>query len=100
MLFAAHDFNALEYLKRVADGRAEWLVHVGDERGHALAHLLARLNHELREVNGVFFLLHEGAAAGLHVEDERVYTLREFLTHDAGADERGTFDCSSDIAQG
>ena len=47
----------------------------------------------------VGFRLHEGAAAGLHVEHEGVDALGDLLAHDRRADERDALDRAGDVAQ-
>src|SRR6202142_3718996 len=97
---AVQNFEHLFNLERVADFAAERLVHVCDERDNFFAHALAGLDHQFREIFGIGGLLHERAAAGLHIEHERVDSLRHLFAHDGGADQEGAFDGRGDVAQG
>src|ERR1700674_1973279 len=58
---AVQYLDALLHFKRVANHPAERLVHVGDERGHLLAHAFASFYHEFGEEDGVFLLLHKSS---------------------------------------
>ena len=49
---------------------------------------------------GVVVGLHEGATAGLDVEDEGVEVFGELLAHDAGGDEVGGLDGAGVVAEG
>ena len=52
-------------LQRVADGVAQRLVHVRDQRLHLLVHAAADAHHRLRQPARVHLRLHEGAACPL-----------------------------------
>jgi hypothetical protein len=53
MARAAENLQALGHFQAVADGAAQRLVHVGDERGHFLAHAPAGIDHHLGQMFGV-----------------------------------------------
>src|SRR5690348_4501621 len=93
------DFQAFCDFERVANGVAERLVHVGYERNDAFAHVLSGVHKQLGERNGVFFILHERAVAGFHVEHERIKPLGEFFRHDGSADQAGTLHRAGYITQ-
>src|SRR4051812_11684775 len=84
---APQHFHDLHYFQRVADHPAERLIHVRDQCDHMLPHALAGFHHEFSKERRIFFIFHERARAGLHIEHERVDALSEFLAHDGRADE-------------
>src|SRR5215831_2576886 len=89
-----HDFE------RVADGVAERLVHVRDQRLDLLIHAPADADHRLRQASRVDLFLHECAATDFDIQHQRVDTLRQFLRHDRRGDERDRLDGGGDVAQG
>ena len=78
---------------------AQRLIHVGDQRDDLLAHTLAGFDHQFGEKDGVLFVLHEGARAGLDIEHQRVDSFRQLLAHDRGADQVRTLHRAGDVAQ-
>ena len=88
-----HDFQ------RVADGEAQRLIHVGDQRLHALIHAAPDAHHHLRQPARIHLLLHERAAAHLDVQDQRVQARGQLLGHDGGRDQRNGFHRRGGIAQ-
>ncbi len=95
-----HDVDALPDFDPVAGEAAEGFFHGGEEGYGAGACQFSGLDHEVGEVFGVFVVLHEGAAAGLDVEDEGFEVFGEFLAHDAGGDEVGGLDGAGVVAEG
>ncbi len=89
----------LHDLERVADGVAQRLVHVGDQRLHALVDAAADADHQLRQAARIHLPLHERARADLDVEHQRVEAGRQLLRHDRGGDERNGFDRRRGVAQ-
>ena len=57
------------------------------------------LHHHLGQLAGLARLLHERAAAHLHVEHERLGALGDLLRHDRAGDERDRLDRAGDVAQ-
>ena len=96
LLQSLRDFH---HFQSVANGIAERLVHVGDERLDLLVHAAANANHGLRQAAGFHLRLHEGTIANLHVEHEGIYAFRHLLRHDGRSDERYGFHGASDIAE-
>ena len=98
ILQGLRDFHDFE---RVADGVAERLIHVRDQRLDSLvAHAAADTDHHLRKPAGFHLLLHECACADLDVENQRIETDGELLRHDGRSDQRNGFDGAGGIAQG
>ncbi len=89
----------LHHFQRVADGVAQRLVHVGDQRLHFLVHAAADAHHGLRQAARIHLLLHERAAADLHVQHQRVHAFGQLLRHDGGGDQRDGFHRRGDVAQ-
>ena len=85
------DFNRLDHLDCVADGRTQRLVHVGDHNLDALTARCADLDQAPGESAGILKGLHESAGATLHVQDESVDALSQFLAEDGSADKRQGF---------
>jgi hypothetical protein len=96
---AAQRLDALERLERVPDVRAERLIHVRDQRRHALAEAASDLDHALRERLAVRERLQERAVAGLDVEHQRVGALGHLLAHDRAGDQRQALDRAGHVAQ-
>jgi hypothetical protein len=74
--------------------------HGGEEGDGAGAGGSPVCDHEFGELQGFLVGGHEGAAAGLDVEDEGVEAFGELLAHDAGGDEVGRFDGAGVVAKG
>ena len=97
-LVAAQEAGGVRHLERVAGGGGERLVHVGDERAGRAAGAVRHLDQRLGERAGVVQRRHEGAGAGLHVEDQRVEAGGELLRQDRGGDEVDRLDRAGDVA--
>jgi len=95
-----HDVDAFPHFDPVAGEAAEGLFHSGEEGNGAGSGEGAGLDHKVGEVFGVVVGLHEGAGAGLDVEDEGVEVFGEFFAHDAGGDEVGRLDGADVVAEG
>ena len=93
-------FEHLDDLEGVAHGAAERLIHVRDQRNHALAHARARLDQKIGKMRGILFALHECARAHFHVQHKRVDPLRQLLAHDRAANQGRAFHRGGDVAQG
>ena len=96
---ALEHFHGFGDFERVADGRAQGHVHVGDDGRCLSSRALADGDHGTREGERVVERLHEGAAARLDIEHDRRAARRELLAHDGGGDERNGVDRRRDIAQ-
>ena len=75
------------------------MIHVGNQRGHLLAHALAGFHHQLGQVRGILLVLHEGAGTGFYVENQSVDALGELLAHDGRANQEWALDGAGDVAQ-
>ena len=64
-----------------------------------LVHAAADAHHRLRQAARVHLLLHEGAAAHLDVQHQRVHALGQLLRHDGRRDQRNRFHRGGDVAQ-
>ena len=91
--------DALGDLQRIAHGAAERRVHVGDERLGPDAVRGADRDQRARQRARVVDRLHEGAAAALHVEDQRVAALGDLLAHHRRRDQRDALDRRGHVAQ-
>ena len=69
---AAEDVDRLAHFDRVADRAAERRVHVGEERDAAAPQRFAQIDHGASERARFLDRFHEGAAADLDVEHQRV----------------------------
>ena len=78
------------HFERIADGEAQRLVHVGDQRLHALVHAPSDAHHHLRQTARVDLLLHERAGAHLHVQHQRVDAGGHLARHDGGGHQAGS----------
>ena len=87
------------HFERIADRVAQRLVHVGDQRLHALVHAPPDSHHHLRQPPRVHLLLDERAAAHLHVEHQGVQAFSHLLRHDGRRDQRNRFHGGRDITQ-
>ena len=96
---AAHGRRAPQHLERVSDGRAERLVHVGEQADDLAARLRAERRHRLGEQARVVDRLHERAVADLDVEHDRLRARGELLRHDARRDQRDLVDRRRHVAQ-
>ena len=96
---ALEHFHGFGDFERVADGRAQGHVHVGDDGRCLSSRTLADGDHGTRERERVVERLHEGAAARLDIEHDRRTACRELLAHDRGGDERNGVDRRRDVAQ-
>src|SRR5882724_10922018 len=97
---STHNLDALPYLDPVAAEATEWLVHCGEDGCGTGSGEFACLHHKLRKVLGLFKGLHEGARAGLHIEDKSIQTRGQFFAHDRCADEVRRLDGTGVVAQG
>ena len=86
-------------LERVADGVAQRLVHVGDQRLHLLIHAAADPDHGLRQAAGVHLRLHESAGAHFDIQHQRIDALGELLRHDRRRNQRDRFHRRRHITQ-
>ena len=96
-LVAAEEAGGVGDLERVAGGGGERLVHVGDERAGGAAGAGRDLDQRLGQGAGVVQGGHEGAGAGLDVEDEGVEAGGELLGEDRGGDEVDRLDRAGDV---
>src|SRR6266511_1605409 len=96
---AAQDLHRLAHLDRVADQVAERLVHVGDQRGAAPPGRLPEPHAGVGQLGGGADVLHEGARAGLDVEQDAARSPRQLLAHHARGDQRGAGHRGGHVAQ-
>ena len=96
---AFQHLDALDDFERVPHRAAEGRIHPGDDRFRRHAGGVAERHQRLGKAPRIGFRLHERAAAGLHVEDERVDPFGDLLAHDRGADEGNALDGPGDIPQ-
>ena len=89
---ALQHVEAFDDLEGIAHGAAERLLHRGNHGLGPHARRVADRDERFGEPPRVGLGLHERAAAGLDVEDERVDALRDLLAHDRRADERNALD--------
>ena len=87
------------HFERVADGIAQRLIHVGNQRLHALIETAPDSDHHLRQPARIHLPLHEGSGADLDVEHQRVHSRRHLFRHDRRGDQRNGFDGCGCIAQ-
>ena len=91
--------NRLDHFKCISDVHSQRLIHIGNECDHSLPDAYSGLNHQLGQMNGVSFLLHESAGAGFHIQHQSVDPFGDFLAHDRCADQRRTLDRAGHVAQ-
>ena len=87
-VLAGEQGTRLADLDGVPDRPAERLLHVRQERDDLAARSPSELDHRLGELARVLERLHEGAAADLDVEHDRVRAGGDLLRHDARRDQR------------
>ena len=90
---------ALAHLERVARGRAEHAVHVGEQRDGRQAGGDRDVDQRARQRARVVQLRHERAGAVLDVEHERPQPGGELLGEDRGDDERHRLDAAGRVAR-
>ena len=91
--------DALDHFERIADRPPERRVHRRNQRFGFHARRVADRHERLGEPARIRLRLHEGAAAGLHVEHQRVDPFRDFLAHDRCADERDALNGAGDVSE-
>ena len=96
---AADGVARLGDLERVADGRPQRLVHVGEQADDLAPRVLAELEHRLGERPRVLERLHEGTVADLDVEHDRVGAAGDLLRHDRGCDQGQDVDGAGDVTK-
>src|SRR2546429_4841401 len=94
---ALEHFHRLPHFIRMTRHLPQWLVHVGDQRYHFLAHALPGLNHDLRQPGRILFLFHERPGPRLYVQHQRIDSFGKFLAHDGCRDEPDVLDRRGDI---
>ena len=87
------------HFQRVAHRVAQRLAHVGNQRLDLLVHGAGDAHHGLRQPARIHLLLHERAAAHLHIQHQRIHALRQFLRHDRRGNQRNRFHRAGDVAQ-
>ena len=90
----------LRHLERVADGAAERLVHVGEQRRDPLAHAAADADQRARPAparRSCVFM--KAPPPTLTSSTSAVDPLGQLLRHDRGGDERDRLDGGGDVAQ-
>ena len=91
--------HRLSHLERVADGRAEGLIHVGQQAHDGAFRPASEVDHLLGEDAPVVERLHERAVADLDVEHHRLRARSELLRHDRRRDERDDVHRRGDVAK-
>jgi hypothetical protein len=97
-LRAGQEPRGVAHLHRIAGGRGERLVHVGDQRPRPAARAVRHRDQRPGERAGVLQRRHEGARAAFHVEDQRVEPGGELLRQDRGGDQVDRFHRRGDVA--
>ena len=87
------------HFERIADGKAERLIHIGDQRLHLTVETAANAHHHLRQAPGFHLTFHEGARAHLYVEHDRIQAHGDLLRHDRTGNQRNAFHRRRRIAQ-
>ena len=95
----AQDGDRFLDLQRVADSKAERLVHIGHDGGHVASGMLADAYHLPRKLKSGFLRLHERAGAGFHVQHDGARAGGELLGHDARNDQRDAVHRRGHVAQ-
>ena len=91
--------DGLRHLEGVAHGMSQRLVHAREQGPHAFLRSAADAHQRRRKFARLGQARHEGAAAELHVEHERIDSLGELLGKDRSADERHALHRRGDVAQ-
>ena len=87
------------HFERVANGVAERLVHVRNQRLYLFIQAAADSHHRLSQTPRIHLLLHESAVADFDVEYQRVDAFGELFAHDRAANERDVFYRAGSVAQ-
>ena len=88
------------HFQRIADGMAQRLIHIADQRDHFAVQILADVHHGLRQHARFVGRFHECARSALHVQHDRICARCDLLAHNAGRDQRRAGHAAGDIAQG
>ena len=85
---ACKDIDRIFHFQGIADMRAQRLLHSGDNGCHRLACQCADIHHGPGQFNRAIQRMHDGSAAGLDIQDNRITAGRQFFGHDRAGNQR------------
>ena len=97
---AVQSCNCFFYFQCISDGITKRLIHIGDQCMHLTPCIFADRHHLFCQSKRIFFAFHKSSASDLDIQNDRIGTGSQFLTHDRAGDQRKIVHGRRHIPQG